>query len=217
MKPRVNVYIDGYNWYHAVFKHHPEWKWLDVYRFFVHLRPHEEISAVKFFSALVDENMPGSAARERQSRYLEALRTLPGTEVILGKFQNRTVRCRASCREEYVIQEEKKTDVNIAVQILGDVFFDRCDHVIVVSGDSDLQPPVEWIARHHPQKRAQVYIPALASEQSRRRLDLYARLGVRADFLPLNGLAQCQMPNCVKRADGTFSVRPSTWARASDG
>ena len=53
-KPSAIVYVDGFNWYHAIFKHRPEWKWLNVQTFFEALRPHENIKAVKFFTAIVE-------------------------------------------------------------------------------------------------------------------------------------------------------------------
>src|SRR5262249_40796941 len=56
-KRRCNVYIDGYNWYHAIFKHYPEWKWLNIQKFFEALRPRQDIAQVKMFSAL---NNPAS-------------------------------------------------------------------------------------------------------------------------------------------------------------
>jgi hypothetical protein len=74
MKKKAIVYIDGYNWYHCIFKHHPEWKWLNVQSFFDSLRPHEEIVSVKMFSALM---LHDADAVERQKRYFAALRTLP--------------------------------------------------------------------------------------------------------------------------------------------
>ena len=41
--------------------------------------------------------------------------------------------------------EEKKTDVNIAVRLLTDVYDDRFDTAIVISGDSDLVPPIKSV------------------------------------------------------------------------
>ena len=87
--PKAIVYIDGYNWYHAIFKHHPEWKWLNIQRFFETLRPDDDIITVKMFSAMI----PGEDSI-RQERYFKALRTLPKVSVILGKFQERNVTCR---------------------------------------------------------------------------------------------------------------------------
>jgi hypothetical protein len=65
-KPKAIVYIDGYNWYHAIFKHHPEWKWLNIQAYFEALRPDEEVVSVKLFSAMIDPDNPGSDARARE-------------------------------------------------------------------------------------------------------------------------------------------------------
>jgi hypothetical protein len=55
---------------------------------------------------------------------------LPGVEIILGAFQPREVQCRATCLQRYTFQEEKKTDVNIAVELLSDAFNNRSDAIL---------------------------------------------------------------------------------------
>jgi hypothetical protein len=220
LKKRLIVYIDGYNWYHAIFKRHPEWKWLNINSFFKALRPHEDVVAIKMFSALVVPTAEDPSARERQERYFRALRTLPGVEVILGVFQPREVQCRAVCLQRYTFQEEKKTDVNIAVEILSDAFQDRSDAICVVSGDSDVQPAIEWVARNKPQVGIYLYIPSLPSDQSARRLDYFKTKGfkgVSCSFLPLEAIPQHQLRNCVQLPDKTFAVRPHTWAAPTTG
>ncbi|MBK8001721.1 MAG: NYN domain-containing protein [Verrucomicrobia bacterium] len=216
MKPRSIVYVDGYNWYHAIFKHHPEWKWLDVQRFFEVLRPREEVVSVKFFTAIVDEHRESSDATERHRRYVKALRTLAKVKVILGKFQDREVHCRADCRKVYVVPEEKKTDVNIAIEILSDAFANHCDSIVLVSGDSDAQPAIEWVKRHYPAKRILVYIPAIPSERASRRLDYYTKIGVDCQFLPLENIPHCLLPNLVKTStNGDVVCKPSCWSKST--
>jgi hypothetical protein len=213
-KPKTIVYIDGYNWYHAIFKHYPEWKWLNVQSFFEAMRPHEEIVSVKVFSAMIDPDNEGSDARMRQQRYFDALRTLPKVEVILGMFQPREVTCKANgCKYSY--HEEKKTDTNITVAMMSDAFADRCRSMCVVSGDSDLQPPIEWIANNLSGIKITVYIPALPQDQAKRRLDYYttARLSVECKFLPLDNIIQHQLKSLIKLPNGNFSARPETWKK----
>jgi hypothetical protein len=126
--PRAIIYIDGYNWYHAIFKHFPEWKWVNVQSLFEALRPHEEVVSVKMFSAMVDPHLIGSDARERQQKYFDALRTLAKVTIVLGTFQVREVTCKANgCK--YSFQEEKKTDVNIAVHMMSDAIEGKCDRI----------------------------------------------------------------------------------------
>lgn len=213
-KRKAIVYIDGYNWYHAIFKAYPEWKWLNVQSFFEALRPHEDLVTVKLFSALIDPGNDSSDARMRQKRYFEALSTLAKVQIILGIFQPREVTCRANgCKYSYL--EEKKTDTNIAVNMMADAFAGRCDNMYLVSGDSDLQPPVEWIAKNCPGIKITVYIPALPQDQTRRRLDYYptAKLPVECKFLPLASLSHHQLKNLIKLPNGNFAIRPDSWKR----
>ena len=212
MKPKCNVYIDGYNWYHAVFKLRPEWKWLDSQRFFEVLRPNEEIKSVKLFSAIVNESIPGDPAKERHEKLIRAWRSFSKSKVILGKFQNREVTCRGHCRQKYEVPEEKKTDVNIAVEILSDAFFDECDSIVLVSGDSDAQPPIQWMKRRKPEKSVTVYIPAMPQERASRRLDFYKGIGVDCRFLPLDSMSYSQMPDTIKLSNGDIVCRPSCWS-----
>ena len=204
------VYIDGFNWYHAIFRHRSEWKWLNLQTFFEWLRRGENVVSIKFFSALIDQ--PNSDARDRQQRYLRALETLPKVSVILGVFQERTVKCRA-CGQPYSVPEEKKTDVNIAVEIISDAISEQVTRMTIVSGDSDIQPAVEWVVRNRPNIRVTVYIPALPPEQGGRRTDYYRtkRLPVGCYFLPLDHFDKHQLPAVVHLADGTMAVRPHIW------
>lgn len=211
-------YIDGYNWYHAIFRHYPDWKWLNIQSFCESLRPHDHVIYVKVFSALVDPENHASEARERQGRYFRALQTLPKVRIIWGAFQPREVQCRATCRERYTVPEEKKTDVNIAVELISDSLDGGCNAMFIISGDSDIQPAVEWIARRRPSMRITVYVPALPSEQSNRRTDYYRTKGLNVEcrFLPLGSIKDHQLPGVVRLPDGTLAVRPHIWSRKVD-
>ena len=211
------VYIDGYNWYHAILKHHPEWKWVNVQSFFESLRPHEDIISVKMFSALIEHD---ADALERQKRYFTALQTLPKVRLVMGFFQARLVTCRATdCGRQYSVPEEKKTDVNLAIELVDDALNNRCDSIYIVSGDSDIQPAVEWVAKNRPHIKILVYVPALPAEQATRRTDYYTtrRLNVDCRFLPLGGIKDHQMKPLVKVADGKFVARPHLWQKDPAG
>ena len=70
--PRTIVYVDGFNFYYGVLKN-TRYKWLDLERFFTLLRPHDDIQAIKYFTALVE----AGAHRVRQETFLKALETTP--------------------------------------------------------------------------------------------------------------------------------------------
>jgi hypothetical protein len=82
--------------------------------------------------------------------YLQALGTLPKVEIIQWVFQPRTVRCDAKCCEQYIVAEEKKTDVNIAIRMIDDCLHKRMDSIVLVSGDSDQEPAIQWIHQRYP-------------------------------------------------------------------
>jgi 6-hydroxy-3-succinoylpyridine 3-monooxygenase len=210
-KPNAIVYVDGFNWYHAIFKHRPEWKWLNVQTFFEALRPHENIKAIKFFTAIVDEHLKESDARERHLKYISALKTLDKVTIILGIFQMREVSCRSECKNRYMVPEEKKTDVNIAVEIMSDAFNNNCDSIILVSGDSDAQPPIQWVHQNYSAKKITVYIPALPPDREKRRLDFYNRIGIDCKFLPTDGLSAHQLRPVVHLPDSKVVCRPASW------
>ena len=211
---RTIVYIDAFNWYFGIFAQRPAWKWLNLESFFASLRPDEEIVAIKFFTALVEPKLRTSPRRDRQQRYLSALRTLPKTTVVLGKYQNRTVTCRAAAcgrNLEYEVGEEKKTDVNIAVHLIDDALRDRMDCALVVSGDSDLEPAVAWVRTNHPTIKLTVYIPTLPEEAKERRNDFYQSIGVTCRPLPLDGIARHLFPASIPQPSGAVLERPRDW------
>jgi hypothetical protein len=212
VKRKCIVYIDGYNWYHAVFKHHPEWKWLNIQSFFETLRLDDDVIAVKLFSSMINP-LPDPSALERQEKYFSALKTLPKVRIILGKFQPRQVTCRAQCRQNYMVDEEKKTDVNMAVEIMSDAIDGKAGLLCVVTGDSDIQPAIEWVSKRHPSLKITVYVPALPVDQRDRRTDYYKTKGlnVGCQFLPLGDLNKHQLPHNVKLENKTFSCKPETW------
>ena len=217
MKKKAIVYIDGYNWYHAVFKHYPEWKWLNIQSFFEMLRPHEDIISVKMFSAWM---LHDAGALERQKRYFDAPGTLPKVRLIYGIFQPRIVSCKAECKLPYSIQEEKKTDVNLALEMITEALAGACDCMFVVSGDSDIQPAVEWVARNQPGIKITVYMPVLAAERATRRTDYYVtqRLPVDCKFLPLDGIKDHQLKDTVRLPgdEVRFAVRPHVWKKQEE-
>ena len=159
MKPRSIIYIDGFNFYYGAVRG-SRYKWLDLEACFRRLRPGDDIRRIYYFTALVDGDK-----RARQQTYLRALATLPNVEVILGKFKLKQVRCRvAGCSyggdRTFETPEEKRTDVNIALQLIDDAHHDRAERFVLISGDSDLVPVLERVKLLRPEKELIVYVPA---------------------------------------------------------
>ena len=137
---RASFYVDGFNLYHAIDDLGDNTlKWLNLRSLcqsFLH--PHNCIARIAFFTAI---NTWDKAKRERHVDYITALEAL-GVEVIRGTFDRPRRYCNTHdlwCRNH----NEKKTDVGIAVNLLGDGYEDKYDVAFLLSADSDHVPLAE--------------------------------------------------------------------------
>jgi len=53
------------------------------------------------------------------------------------------VNCRAKCKQSFAVNEEKQTDINIAVAMVE--FADKYDKLILMTADSDQVPALKLI------------------------------------------------------------------------
>ncbi|MCD8290910.1 MAG: NYN domain-containing protein [Prevotella sp.] len=162
-KKRVTFYIDGFNFYYGLRrtkKSEPIWKryyWLDIVKFFESFLGKDQIlEKVIYFTASPLNPQKSS----RQSAFLNANKFLNGDrfEIIRGKYLEKHIIC-PYCKGDISRPEEKKTDVNISVRMIEDCVLDNTDTVALVSADSDLVPPLEFIQKHYPNKSIKVYFP----------------------------------------------------------
>lgn len=171
MKKRVIAFVDGFNLYHALdasveqgrnengtrkyHKPYARYKWLDLQKICqCFLTQNEELSAVYYFTALTtwsEEKM------RRHGLYIHALESL-GIHTIYGAFKEKDVFC-THCKKVFVKREEKRTDVNIAIHVQGLAQKNMYDRALLLTGDSDLIPAVEWVRKQHPEKRISVIVP----------------------------------------------------------
>lgn len=208
MPKRTNIYVDGFNFYYGVIRD-TRHKWLNLEKLFRMLRPDDDIQIIHYFTALIRGNHAYN-----QETYLKALATQPLINVILGKFKLKEVRCRvAACNypgsRRFETPEEKRTDVNIALQMADDVFHDRADRLILVSGDSDLVPAVDLVKRIAPDKSVCVYIPSRHPSRGAA-VELRAAADKHKTF-PMALLPRCQFPPTVEDGRGGVIQKPSTW------
>jgi hypothetical protein len=149
--------------------------------------------------------------KEHQRRYLAALGTLENFQIIKGKFQLRVARCGAKCGQEFQEAKEKKTDVNIAVEMMHDCINDPPDAMILISSDSDLEPAIKWVHRYYPKIDIVVYLPNLPYDQDKRRNDFYRSIGVECMDLPCGRIPDSQFRSEVRIDEATVVQRPEAW------
>lgn len=155
-KKRVNVYVDGFNLYHALDDLHDDsLKWLCLRRLSESIiRGDEQLRSVKYFSAFATW-MPESMLRHRA--YVEALKC-EGVKFIEGNFKKKFLKCKV-CGAQYHTHEEKETDVNIAIHLIKDTFLDDFDRAIVISADTDMASAVAMARQLSGTKRIDVVCP----------------------------------------------------------
>lgn len=197
------TYVDGFNLYYGLkSKGWRRYYWLDLHRLSEQLlRAHQRLVKVHYFTARIRAT-PGA---KRQGVYLDALSTLSGLSIHYGHFLAKARHC-SSCGATWQGHEEKLTDVNIAVQLLGDAQDDAFDTALLVSGDSDLTPPVTEVRRRYPAKRVVVaFPPGRHSAQLSQAANAAFTIGRKK-------LQDSQFPETVSKADGFALVRPAQWS-----
>ncbi len=203
---RVMVYVDGFNLYFGLKSR--GWRrfyWLDLNRLAVNLlQPRQRLVGVRYFTARISARRGNPNKHKRQATFLEALETLPNLHIHYGHYLAKQTRC-FGCGATWDTHEEKMTDVNIAVELLGDAQDDRFDTAIIVSGDSDLTTPMNAVRQTYPGNRVIVaFPPDRNSVQLRNASTAAFRIG-RKKF------KDSQFPDRVTKPDGFVLQRPPEW------
>lgn len=199
---RVIAYIDGFNLYFGIkdagFSH---CKWLDIHKLVAsYLTFNQQLVEVKYFTSRVT-NHPGK--QKRQTIYLEALETT-GVKLVYGLYKAKNIECE-NCGHLWSISNEKMTDVNIATHLLLDAFRNEYDTAILVSGDSDLVPPIKAVHENFSQKSVSVFFPPARHNNS------VAAVAKGSLIIGRKRLADFQLPDEVSKKDGFVLKKPMEW------
>ena len=201
---RVITYIDGFNLYYGMKERGlSRFYWLDLHMLSLQLLrpPKQQLVGVKYFTSRVSDPPD---KRKRQSDYLEALYAHRGIRPFEGQFLAKTVDCHG-CGRRWPDHEEKMTDVNIATEMLTDCFEKKCDVALLVSGDSDLVPPIRAIRRLFPSNRVIVAFPPA-------RYSINLKSTAHGHFyIDEATLGNSQLPDEVPKPDGYVLKRPASW------
>ena len=203
---RVSVYVDGFNLYYGLkSKGWRRYYWLDLRRLSKNLlRPGQRLARVRYFTAKIAPRDDDLDRQVRQDIYLQALTTLPDLHIHYGHFLPKNKTC-AQCGAVWETYEEKMTDVNVAVELLGDAQDDVFDTAIIVSGDSDLTSPARAVRRRYPKKRVIVaFPPNRVSKQLRQTATASFTIGRRI-------ISGSQLPERVAKANGYVLRKPLQW------
>ena len=221
-KPKRTIfYIDGFNLYHGLKeKGWRRYLWLNLHELSIGLLPPgHKLELVRYFTARVKGLKDDPDKPVRQSLYIDALETLkPHVEIQYGRYQAFQSHCRhcnnmvfcAHCGKEHVKPNEKKTDVNIMTALLVDLFENKCDTQMLVSGDSDYEITLEQIRRLFPKKELVLAFPPRRRNHSLIKSGYYTHWQGIAE----NSFAQSQFPDPVLKTVAGKQIslaKPTTW------
>lgn len=200
---RVIAYVDAFNLYFGLKeKGLKPLCWLNLQKMVQSiLKPHQTLECCKYFTSRVT----GDANKhKRQNLYIEALSTLKNFNFYYGQFKTHPYEC-PTCGNENDIAGEKMTDVNIAVEMMSDAFFDKFDTALLISGDSDLCAPINSINKHFSNKKIiAVFPPKRVSNELKKIVS-----GVY--YISEATLKDCQFEDNVKSNSGYNLMKPAKW------
>lgn len=206
---RTIVYVDGFNFYYGAVKGTP-WKWLDPATLFHKvLGPQNALVRLKYFTARVQPTASDPDVHVRQDAYLTALQAhCPLVELHFGHFLRHRISMEHVNPPPPSVQvwknEEKGSDVNLALHVLNDAWQDAYDCAVVVSNDSDLAESLRLVKAQHKKLIGVVTLGAPTRKTS-------WQLKQHADFIkPIRAwmLKTSQLPNPIP---GTTIHKPANW------
>ncbi len=130
-------------------------RWLNVKKLVLSLlQPNQQLVEIKYFTSRVSNNPD---KQKRQSTYIDALESID-VKIKYGNYQDGSEECKR-CGHIWRTAKEKMTDVNIATAIIIDAFKDEYDVAMLISGDSDLTPPIKEVHNLFKSKRVVIAFP----------------------------------------------------------
>jgi hypothetical protein len=201
----VRLYIDGFNLYHSLLKFKDgKVKWLDLAALSQRLisPASEEIKGITYFSAYADW-LPDPMSRHEE--YVKAL-IATGVECVMGHFKKKDKRCH-KCNHTWTAHEEKETDVNVGIRLVGDAYKGLYEKAYLITRDSDLMPAVRMVRTEFPKKEIVAVAPPLMGHSN----DLITVCQTKKKISPKQ-VWGCLFPQHIKDASGQIlATRPKDY------
>jgi len=200
---RAAFFVDGFNLYHAIDDkpNNHQYKWLNLRRLAQCFPSKSEtITDIRYYTALATW---APAKVQRHSVLMAAYRDL-GIQIIQGVFRKKQVFCPHG--SSFWKPEEKRTDVNIAIDLLDLAYSDQYDRAYVISGDSDLAPAVIRVMKRFPSKEVIIVIPL-----GRRAEELVAAARGKKRKMKLKHLNSSQLDRPYVMSTGGILTCPQSW------
>jgi len=206
---RVTFLIDGFNLYHSIIDldhfRNLHVKWLDIRSlcssFLPLISKDATLATIYYFSAFAYHlNDPNIIKRHQD--YIECLKSI-GIIAEMGRFKPKDVTC--PLRGKFIKHEEKETDIAIAARLFEVMFDNKCDTIVLLTGDTDLIPAVKVCKSLFPAKTILFAFPYRRHNQELKQL-------LPGSFrIHVNTYAQHLFPDPVLLPDGSKIYKPTSW------
>lgn len=217
---RTVVYVDGYNLYYGLLRG-TKLKWLDLFALF---RDHTldssaELVQVRYYTAPVLGRMCDSAeSPQRQRLYLQALRKMYPERIAIveGKIlattpYQRLVKPIDNAPHVKLVQvydfNEKKTDVNLAADLITGAWTGSYEQAVLCSNDTDLEAALAAVRNHHHDIRLGLVAPIPGHDHRRISTDLSKHAHWSKPLSPVH-LQAAQLPH---RIPHSTLRKPENW------
>ena len=142
---------------------------------------------------------------KRQSKYIDAIQRCDILSVHEGVFYSKMEYCY-ECGHSWIGHDEKRTDVNIAVNLIEDAYNDRFHTAFLISGDSDLVPAVDFIHRRYSSTKnvVSIFPPNRTSKHLQQITNSNYNIFEKT-------LRNCLLPDPVRLSNGIELTKPSQW------
>jgi len=203
---RVAAFIDGFNLYHAIDdlgRNNLKWVNLRALMDVFTTTGMHVLGDVFYFSAYAEWH------QERRSRHMAYVRALRhcGVTPIMGNFKDDDIECH-NCGHTWKAHEEKQSDVNLAVHLVREAYKDAYDCAYIVTGDSDLVPPVKLLKEIFPDKTVKVICPP-----GRRHSKELGTIASKLAKIKVIHLEECLLPESLATHTGLVT-RPKAYEAA---
>ncbi len=137
---RISIYIDGPNFYFgikSINKRYSDFHF-DFKKFIKNIAKDRKLVKIYYYNASLKQDKNPEIFRKQQL-FFNRLRKIPKLSVILCKRQLRT---KLDGEEFYTI---KGDDIHLAIDMLKDAYENKYDTAILISGDGDFAPLVQYV------------------------------------------------------------------------
>ena len=213
---RVSFLVDGLNLYFSLVEMQgltkkPS-KWLDLREMcegFLaaiaeRLGTRVELAQIHYFAAYVTAGTAHDrVVLERQRTYVAAIEST-GVSVTMSPFKKRDLRCH-HCKTVFKREEEKETDVAMAVKLLEILLTGEASIAVMITGDTDFRPAISTARRLFPESSIGIITPFLRHTTEMQEVgDFHFKVSQRL-------VHASQFPNPLRLPDGRVLAKPQGW------